>query len=158
MTILPRLALCAALLLGGIGAARASGDVVRIGVLNDQTGMNADLSGQGSVIAARMAAEDMGGSVIGKKIEVIFADHQNKADVGASIATPWFDKDGVDMITDMPFSSVALAVQEIARQRHKAVTFSGPGSSDITGKFCSPYGFHLTFDTVALGRGPARRW
>ncbi len=136
-----------------IAQAWASGDTVKIGVLNDQTGMNADLSGQGSVIAARMAAEDAGGTVIGKKIEVVFADHQNKADIGSSIATQWYDKDGVDVIADMPFSSVALAVQDIARQRQKVVIFSGPGSSDLTGKACSPFGFHWTFDTVALARG-----
>lgn len=131
----------------------ASGGVVKIGVLNDQTGMNADLSGQGSVVAARMAAEDAGGSVAGKKIEVIFADHQSKADIGASIATKWYDAEGVDTIVDMPFSSVALAVQDITRQRHKIAMYSGPGSSDLTGKACSPYGFHWTFDTVALARG-----
>ena len=130
------LALTAALSLATITNARAGADVVKIGVLNDQAGMNADLSGQGSVIAARMAAEDAGGSVIGKKIEIVFADHQNKADIGSSIATQWYDKDGVDMITDMPFSSVALAVQEIARQRQKIAIYSGPGSSDITGKAC----------------------
>jgi branched-chain amino acid transport system substrate-binding protein len=148
-----RLAFCAALALSGVSQARASGDTIKIGVLNDQTGMNADLSGQGSVIAARMAAEDAGGTVIGKKIEVIFADHQNKADIGSSIATQWYDKEGVDMVVDMPNSSVALAVQEVARQRKKVVMFSGPGSSDITGKSCSPYGSHWTFDTVALARG-----
>ena len=147
------LALTVALSLASVTNARAGADVVKIGVLNDQTGMNADLSGQGSVIAARMAAEDAGGSVIGKKIEVVFADHQNKADIGSSIATQWYDKDGVDVIADMPFSSVALAVQEIARQRQKIAIYSGPGSSDLTGKACSPYGFHWTFDTVALARG-----
>jgi branched-chain amino acid transport system substrate-binding protein len=115
--------------------------------------MNADLSGQGSVVAARMAAEDAGGAIAGKKIEVVFADHQNKADIGSSIATRWYDSEGVDMIIDMPFSSVALAVQDIAKQRKKVVIFSGPGSSDITGKACSPYGFHWTYDTVALARG-----
>ncbi len=153
MRILARLAVVLALCLARIPLADASGDTVRIGVLNDQTGMNADLSGQGSVIAARMAAEDAGGSVLGMPIEVIFADHQNKADIGSSIATQWYDKDGVDMVIDMPFSSVAIAVQDIARQRRKIVIFSGPGSSDITGRFCSPYGFQWTYDTVALGRG-----
>ncbi len=153
MKLVLRLALWLAFLFAGMATADASGDVVRIGVLNDQTGMNADLSGQGSVIAAQMAAEDAGGNVIGKKIEVTFADHQNKADIGSAIATQWYDKGGVDVIADLPFSSVALAVQEIARQRQKIVLFSGPGSSDLTGKSCSPFGFHWTFDTVALGRG-----
>jgi branched-chain amino acid transport system substrate-binding protein len=100
-----------------------------------------------------MAAEDAGGSVGGKKIEIIFADHQNKADIGSSIATRWYDAEGVDMIIDMPFSSVALAVQEITKQRQKITIFSGPGSSDLTGKACSPFGFHWTYDTVALARG-----
>jgi branched-chain amino acid transport system substrate-binding protein len=145
-------ALAAALCLAA-PAARATGDTIRIGVLNDQAGMNADLSGQGSVTAARMAAEDAGGTIAGRKIEIVFADHQNKADIGASIATKWYDAEGVDMIIDMPFSSVALAVQDITRQRHKIAIFSGPGSSDITGKACSPYGFHWTYDTVALARG-----
>jgi branched-chain amino acid transport system substrate-binding protein len=151
MRLLFGLALATAL--GFAGAAYASGDTVKIGVLNDQTGMNADLSGQGSVVAARMAAEDAGGSIGQKKIEVVFADHQNKADIGASIATKWYDAEGVDVIVDMPFSSVALAVQDITRQRHKIALYSGPGSSDLTGKACSPYGFHWTFDTVALARG-----
>jgi branched-chain amino acid transport system substrate-binding protein len=147
------LALTALLCLSGANLAQASGDTVKIGVLNDQTGMNADLSGQGSVIAARMAVEDAGGTVAGKKVEVIFADHQNKADIGSSIATKWYDAEGVDLIIDMPFSSVALAVQDIARQRKKIAIYSGPGSSDLTGKACSPFGFHWTYDTVALARG-----
>ncbi len=146
-------ALSAMLCLTGSPASRAGGDIIKIGVLNDQTGMNADLSGQGSVIAARMAAEDAGGAINGKKIEIIFADHQNKADIGSSIATRWYDAEGVDMIVDMPFSSVALAVQEITKQRQKIAMYSGPGSSDITGKACSPFGFHWTYDTVALARG-----
>ena len=146
-------ALSAILCLAGAPATRASPDTVKIGVLNDQTGMNADLSGQGSVIAARMAAEDAGGTVAGKKIEIIFADHQNKADIGSSIATRWYDAEGVDAIVDMPFSSVALAVQEITKQRQKIALYSGPGSSDITGKACSPFGFHWTYDTVAMARG-----
>jgi len=145
------LALWGALCLSG--TAHATGDVIKIGVLNDQTGMNADLSGQGSVVAARMAADDAGGSIGGKKIEIVFADHQNKADIGASIATKWYDAEGVDMIIDMPFSSVALAVQDITKQRHKIAIYSGPGSSDLTGKSCSNYGFHWTYDTVALARG-----
>jgi len=147
------IALSAMLCLTEAGPVRASGDTIKIGVLNDQTGMNADLSGQGSAVAARMAAEDADGAIAGKKIEVVFADHRNKADIGSSIPTRWYDSEGVDMIIDMPFSSVALAVRDIAKQRKKVVIFSGPGSSDITGKACSPYGFHWTYDTVALARG-----
>jgi branched-chain amino acid transport system substrate-binding protein len=153
MRILLTAAVSALLCLAGASGALASGDTVKIGVLNDQTGMNADLSGQGSVIAARMAAEDAGGTIAGRKIEIIFADHQNKADIGSSIATRWYDAEGVDAIVDMPFSSVALAVQEITKQRQKIALYSGPGSSDLTGKACSPFGFHWTFDTVALARG-----
>src|SRR5271163_1086657 len=117
-------ALCAALLPLGAGVARASGDAVKIGVLNDQSGIYADLSGQGSVIAARMAAEDFGGSVLGKPIQIIFADHQNKPDVGTAIASRWYDVDNVDAIVDVPVSSVALAVQEVARRRSRIVMFS----------------------------------
>src|SRR5580692_9468665 len=102
-------ALCAALLSLGTGVAQASGDSVRIGVLNDQSGIYADLSGQGSVIAARMAVEDFGGSVLGKPVEIIYADHQNKPDVGSAIAARWYDTEGVTAIADVPVSSVALA-------------------------------------------------
>lgn len=153
MRIFLTAAMAALLCFAGGRPTFAAGDTIKIGVLNDQTGMNADLSGQGSVVAARMAAEDAGGSIGGKKIEIVFADHQNKADIGSSIATRWYDAESVDAVVDMPFSSVALAVQEIAKQRQKIALFSGPGSSDITGKACSPFGFHWTYDTVALGLG-----
>ena len=149
-------ALCATILSLGASGARASGDSVKIGVLNDQSGMYADLSGQGSVVAARMAAEDFGGTVLGKPIEIIFADHQNKPDVGAAIASRWYDAENVDAIVDVPVSSVALAVQEVARQRKRIVMFSAAGSSDLTGKACSPFGTHWTFDTVALAKGTAQ--
>ncbi len=149
-------ALCTAFSsLGAVGA-QASGDAVKIGVLNDQSGIYADLSGQGSVIAARMAAEDFGGSVLGKPIQIIFADHQNKPDVGTSIASRWYDAENVDAIVDVPVSSVALAVQEVARQRNRIVMFSAAGSSDLTGKACSPFGTQWTFDSVALAKGTAQ--
>jgi branched-chain amino acid transport system substrate-binding protein len=151
-------ALCAALLTVALTAgarAQIAGDSVKIGVLNDQSGMYADLSGQGSVIAARMAVEDFGGTVLGKPIEVIFADHQNKPDVGATIAAQWYDAEHVDAIVDVPVSSVALAVQEVARQRHRIVMFSGAGSSDLTGKACSSMGTQWAFDTIALSKGTA---
>jgi branched-chain amino acid transport system substrate-binding protein len=149
-------ALCAALSSLGTGVAQASGDSVKIGVLNDQSGIYADLSGQGSVIAARMAAEDFGGSVLGKPVQIIFADHQNKPDVGAGIASRWYDAENVDAIVDVPVSSVALAVQEVARQRKRIVMFSAAGSSDLTGKACSPFGTQWTFDSVALAKGTAQ--
>jgi branched-chain amino acid transport system substrate-binding protein len=149
-------ALCATYLSLGAVAAQASGDAVKIGVLNDQSGIYADLSGQGSVIAARMAVEDFGGSVLRKPIQVIFADHQNKPDVGTAIASRWYDSENVDAIVDVPVSSVALAVQEVARQRKRIVMFSAAGSSDLTGKACSPFGTQWAFDSVALAKGTAQ--
>src|SRR2546430_1145462 len=134
-------------------AAEISGDVVKLGVMNDMSGLYADISGAGSVEAARMAVADFGGAVNGKKIELISADHQNKPDVGSAIATQWFDNDGVDAIVDVPTSSVALAVQQIARNKNKVFLISGAASSDLTGKACSPTSVHWTYDTVALANG-----
>src|SRR5215472_8471888 len=115
----PALVLAAALAaIAAPAAAQISDGVVKIGVLNDQTGLYADLAGPGSVLAARMAAEDVGGSVSGKPIELVFADHQNKADIGAAIARQWFDVDHVDMVLDFSNSSVALAVETIAHERN----------------------------------------
>jgi branched-chain amino acid transport system substrate-binding protein len=133
-------------------AARAdfTGKVIKIGVLNDQSGPNADLAGQGSVMAAKMAAEDSGGKIDGVPIEVISADHQNKPDVGSSIARQWYDVDGVDVIVDVPTSSVALAVSQITREKNKVFLGSSPGTSDLTGKSCSPNTVHWTYDTYAL--------
>ncbi|MGI4955393.1 MAG: ABC transporter substrate-binding protein [Janthinobacterium lividum] len=147
-------ALCSALV-AHAAVAQISDDIVRIGVLNDQSGIYADLSGQGSVVAARMAVADFGGTVGGKRIEVISADHQNKPDVGAAIAARWYGSEHVDAIVDVPVSSVALAVQEVARQNNRIVLFSAAGSSDLTGKSCSPMGTQWTFDTVALAKGTA---
>ncbi|MGF3969694.1 ABC transporter substrate-binding protein, partial [Staphylococcus aureus] len=107
------------------------------------------------VIAARMAVEDFGGTVLGRPIDVIFADHQNKPDIGSAIAARWYDTEGVDAIVDVPVSSVALAVQEIARERKRIVLFSAAGSSDLTGKACSPMGTQWTFDSIALAKGTA---
>jgi branched-chain amino acid transport system substrate-binding protein len=148
-------ALGAALLLQGGASAQISDDVVKLGVLNDQSAIYSDLSGQGSVVAARMVVEDHGGTAAGKKIEVIFADHQNKPDIGSATASRWYDTERVDAIVDVPVSSVALAVQEVARQRNRIVLFSAAGTSDLTGKACAPGGFHWTFDTVALAKGTA---
>ena len=133
--------------------AEISGDVVKLGVLNDMSSLYADISGPGSVEAARMAIADFGGVVNGKKIELISADHQNKPDVGSAIANQWFDNDGVDAIVDVPTSSVALAVQQIARTKGKVFLISGAASSDLTGKACSPTSVHWTYDTVALANG-----
>src|ERR1700680_1503131 len=127
-----------------------SSEAVKSGVLNDMSGLYADIGGAGSVEAGRMAIADFGGSVNGKKIELISADHQNKPDVGSAIATQWFGNDGVDTIVDVPTSSVALAVQEVARNNKKVFLISGAAASDLTGRACSPTSVHWTYDTVAL--------
>jgi branched-chain amino acid transport system substrate-binding protein len=145
--------LVALLAFGASTSAEISGDVVKIGVLNDMSSLYADISGPGSAEAARMAIADFGGTVNGKKIELISADHQNKPDIGSAIATQWFDNDGVDVIVDVPTSSVALAVQEVARNKGKVFLISGAAASDLTGKACSPTSVHWTYDTVALANG-----
>src|SRR5499427_2428622 len=134
-------------------AAQMTDKVVKIGVLNDQSGLYADLSGQGSVIAAKLAAEDFGGKVEGTPIEVIFADHQNKPDVGSNIARQWFDVEKVDVIVDVPTSSVALAINQITKDKNKVFLASGPATSDLTGKSCSPNTIHWTYDTWMLANG-----
>lgn len=144
-----------ALMLATPAVAQPTGTPLRIGVLNDQSGIYADLSGQGSVIAARMAVEDFGGKVLDRPIEIIFADHQNKPDVGSALASRWYDAENVAAIVDVPVSSVALAVQEVARERKKIVLFSAAGSSDLTGKACSPMGTQWSFDSIALAKGTA---
>jgi branched-chain amino acid transport system substrate-binding protein len=126
---------------------------MKIGVLTDMSSLYADIGGQGSVEATRMAVEDFGGKVLGRPIEVVSADHRNKPDVGAAIARQWYDQDGVDLITDVPNSSVALAVEDVSREKHKLVIFTGAASSDITGKNCSPYAAHWVYDTYALAHG-----
>ena len=137
----------------GSAWAQATPDTVKIGILNDMTSLYADNGGQGSVVAAQMAVADFGGTVLGKKIEIINADHQNKPDIGASIARKWFDEDGVSMIADVPTSSVGLAVQEVARATNKVVINSGSATSDLTGKACAPTGLHYVYNTVALANG-----
>ena len=139
-------------LFSGPAAGLAAEAAVKIGILNDQSSLYADETGKGSVVAAQMAAEDAG-PVLGKKVEVIFADHQNKADLGSSIARQWYDVEGVDVIADAGPSSIALAVEEVSREKKKLVLFSGPASSDITGSHCSPYAAHWTYDTYALAHG-----
>src|SRR3954452_4029213 len=145
--------IAAALTLSAAAQAQISGDVVKIGIMNDMSGLYVDIGGPGSVEAAKMAIADFGGSVNGKKIEIVSADHQNKPDVGGALARQWYDNDGVDVIVDVPTSSVALAVQEVARERKKALLISGAASSDLTGKACSATSVHWTYDTVALANG-----
>src|SRR5215475_13414357 len=141
------------LLAGAAQAQQISDGVVKIGVLNDQSGLYADLAGQGSVVAARMAVEDFNAAAKGLKVEIIFADHQNKTDVGSQIARQWYDADKVDLIIDVPNSGIALAVNQIARDKKKALIISSAASSDITGKACSPNTVHWTYDTWALANG-----
>lgn len=134
-------------------AAPASAQGVKIGILNDQSGVYADYGGKYSVEAAKMAIEDFGGAVLGQKIEMITADHQNKPDLATSIARRWYDADHVDMITELTTSSVALAVQDLSKEKKKIDIVVGAATSSITGSACSPYGFHWAFDTHALAVG-----
>jgi len=140
----------------GAAQAQMSDNVIKIGVLNDQSGLYADLSGQGSVLAAKMAVEDSGGKVDGTPVEVIFADHQNKADVGSNIARQWLDVDKVDVIVDVPNSGVALSVNELVKTKNKVFLVSGAATSDLTGKSCSPNTIHWTYDTWALANGTGK--
>ena len=126
---------------------------VKAGVLNDRSGLYADLAGEGSVIAARMAFEDFKAAEKGIKVEIVSADHQNKPDVGSTITRQWYDQDGVDLILDVPTSSVALAVSQITKEKNKIHINSGAGSSDLSGKACSPNTIHWTYDTYALAQG-----
>ncbi len=140
------------LLMMQTAAATAADNVIKIGVLNDQSGVFADNGGRGSVAAARLAAEDFGNEILGKKIEVISADHQNKPDIAAATARKWFDNEGVDMIADGAASSAGFAILEVARQKNRIFVVSGPGSSDFTGKACAPTSFHFNYDTYALSK------
>jgi branched-chain amino acid transport system substrate-binding protein len=146
--------LATVLALGPVAAlAQVSDGVIKIGVLNDQSSLYADLAGQGSVVAARMAVEDFGADKKGLKVEIVSADHQNKADVGSAIARQWYDVDKVDVIVDVPNSGVALAVNQITRDKGKALLVSGAATADLTGKACSPNTIHWTYDTWALANG-----
>src|SRR5687767_14752718 len=135
--------------------AQVSDGVIKIGVLNDQSSLYADLAGQGSVLAARMAVEDFGAAKKGMKVEIISADHQNKADLGSQLARQWYDVDKVDLIADVPNSGAALAVNQITRDKGKAFIVSGAATADLTGKACSPNTIHWTYDTWMLANGTA---
>jgi branched-chain amino acid transport system substrate-binding protein len=139
-------------LLSSAAVTRAAEGPVKIGVLNDQSSVYADIGGKGSVESARMAAEDVG-PVLGAPVQIISADHLNKPDVGSGIVRQWYDNDGVDVVTDVPTSSVALAVEEVSREKKKLVLFVGPASADITGPKCSPYAASWVYDTYALAHG-----
>ena len=148
-----------AALLAAAGSAQAAGftgDQIKIGVLTDESGQFSTIGGKGSVLAAEMAARDFGGAIDGKPIIIIDADHQNKPDVGSAILRRWFDQEGVDAVTDLPVSSVALAAQEIARDKRKTLLISGAASSALTGKACSPYSSQWADDSYALAHGTAK--
>lgn len=145
-------ALLAASLLSSTAHAQYSDGKIKIGVLTDLSGQLSDNTGAGSVGAAELAIEDAGKAINGTAIELVSADHQNKADIGANQARKWFDVDQVDIIVDLPNSAVALAVQEIARDKHKIDLVSSAASSDLTGKACSPTGAHWTYDTYSLAQ------
>ena len=129
---------------------------LKIGVLSDMSGVDSDIFGEGSVLAAHMASESVGFQAAGCKIEIVLADHQNKPDVGSSIARRWFDEDGVDAIVDVPTSSVALAVSSVAQERNKVFMPTGAFSAEITGKSCSPNTVHWTIDNWALANSIGR--
>lgn len=136
--------------------AQDGSNLVKVGVLTDMSGFASDANGKGSVTAAQLAAEEFAAQLPGKKIEVIFADHQNKPDIGSSIARRWIESENVNAILDVPVSSVALAVSEIARNSNALFIGSGPGSTELTGSKCSPHTIHWTYDTWALARGTAK--
>jgi branched-chain amino acid transport system substrate-binding protein len=140
----------------GVAQAQMSADVIKIGVLNDRSGLYADLGGEGSAVAARMAAEEFGGAIGGAPIEIIVADHQNKADLGSTIARQWIDTEAVDVIADVPNSAVALAVQGVTAEKNRIFLMSGPASTRLTGDSCAPTGFHWMYDTYALAVGTGR--
>ncbi len=140
----------------GTANAQMSDSVIKIGMLSDRSGIYADINGEGSAIAARMAAEEFGNAVNGTKIEIIVGDHQNKADIAANLARQWIDTDKVDVVADVPNSAAALAVQGITRDKKRLFLMSGPGSTDLTGKECSPYGFQWTWDNHAVASATAR--
>lgn len=146
----------AAAMLAAPFARAQSSRPVRIGVLNDQSGLYSEFGGLGSVEATRMAVADFGGSVLGRRIEVLSADHQNRPDVGTAIARKWFDEDGVLAIADLTNSAVALSVQNLARERGRITLASGPGTTRLTNEECSPTGFHWPWDTYSQAVGTSR--
>lgn len=153
-------ALAAALACGSTHAqqpkAAISDDVVKIGMLLDMSGLYADVTGRGSATAAQMAIDDFGGKVLGKKIELVVVDHQNKADIAANKAREWFDTANVDAILDVAASAPALAVLDVAKQKNRIVVFSGPGTERITNDLCTPVSVHYAYDTYALANTTAR--
>ncbi|WP_245003526.1 ABC transporter substrate-binding protein [Bradyrhizobium liaoningense] len=140
----------------GTAFAQASDDIVKLGVLTDMSGQYSDMNGPGSLLAARMAVTDFGGTVLGKPVEVVGADHQQKADVGLGIARQWIESEKVDAIVDVTNSAIALAVQQLTRETNRIALFSSPGTTDLTGKACSPTGFQWVYDNYSNVVGPVR--
>ena len=147
------IALAAALCAFGSAHAQISGDTIKIGFITDMSGVYSDIDGQGGAEAIRMAIADAGGTINGKKIEFVFADHQNKADIAASKAREWFDQQGVDMLIGGTNSGANLAMAKIAADKKKVFMVIGAGSSRLTNEECTPYTVHYAYDTVALARG-----
>jgi len=150
MVVLPILAL-----IGLMASVEAEVPAIKIGVLTDMSGAYADAAGRGSVVAAKLAVEDAGGRVFGKRVVIVSADHQNKPEIGANIAREWYDRKGIDMITDLTNSSVAIAVQNISREKRKIDLVTSTATTAITNEDCSPWGAHWTFDSYALSVGTA---
>lgn len=151
----PTLSIATVLMLALTGSAAQAQIKIKIGVLNDQSSLYADVTGRGSVVAAEMAAEEFNAAQKDIQVEIISADHQNKPDVGSTIARRWIDQESVDVISDLPTSSVALAVNEIVKDKNKIMLASGAASSDLTGKACSPNTVHWTFDTWSVSNATA---
>lgn len=154
MTALSRRSLIAAgvIALATPRLARAADRPIRIGVLNDPNGVYGDLGGQGCVIASRLAAEEFGGTLLGRPIEVIGGDHQNKPDLAAAIAREWIDREGVDLIADGASSACGLAIQQVVREKGRVFIISGPATSDLTNQYCAPYSFQFSYDTYSEAR------
>src|ERR1700679_2394340 len=151
------------LLLGGMAAtplarpgiirAQSTSKPVKIGLLSDMSGPYRDVGGPGNKAAAELAIEDVGGSVLGRPVEILQADCQNKPDIAAALAREWIDNQGVDALTDGAASSSGLAVQQIAMEKKRIYLITGPATSDMTGPKCTPYGIHFSYDTYALANG-----
>jgi len=157
MRFTSRLALAVAVFVGATAAAHAQNEVpVKIGVLTDMSSLYSDIGGIGSVAAAKLAVEDFNPAAHGLKVEVVGGDHQNKPDIGANLARQWYDVDHVDVIVDVPTSSVALAINEVTREKNKVFLGSGPASSDLTGPKCSPNSIQWTYDTWMLANGTGK--
>jgi branched-chain amino acid transport system substrate-binding protein len=155
MRVAAGLAFAFATIFGTVAQAQYTNGVVKIGVLSDMSSLYADLNGPGGVAAAKLAVQDFDPASHGMKVEIVSADHQNKPDIGANITRQWFDVDGVDVVVDVPTSSVAFAVSDLARDKNKVFLISGGGSSDLTGSKCSPNTVHWTYDTWMVSHGTA---